>query len=481
MWALLPLALGATFEAYDAASGPEARAIALFDVIDDDAQSEDHAQAWARMGTTLSDADLDGAALIAFSKAFELDADGTSKDAERAIEIADAIGDHALVTTPLVSLERIPAETDARSRIAYLIARQQLRDDHLGAALTWIAKVDKESPSFADSEGLRGVVLASQGKPAESLAPFQTARALGVTQRRGERFDIKMLMNVSRAYYANKNWGQAIYQYSLVPRESEYWAEAHFERAWAHFRGADMRGVLGLTTTHASPFLEKHWFPEAHLLRAQAMFYLCKFGSAVTEMDTFEGRYAPVKEQLDNTVSSMSAVEAWADVTGWLDGERSKLPEMVLRPYRSEDRLAEARQAVIAYRAEAGSTSSLGAASERVAGWASGRADAIEEKEGARVLSRARRQASELEELLTGLELARIDILQLESRLYEQAAATGTLEQGGRVAKLRDLRKQKRDHQVWPFQGEYWVDELGWYQVDATSACPASMARKVGE
>ena len=43
-------------------------------------------------------------------------------------------------------------------------------------------------------------------------------------------------------------------------------------------------------------------------------------------------------------------------------------------------------------------------------------------------------------------------------------------------------RKQrtKKGYQSWPWEGEYWADELGYYRISTKSDCPASL-RASGE
>ncbi|MCB9678837.1 MAG: hypothetical protein H6737_27290 [Alphaproteobacteria bacterium] len=483
MIALLSLAFAGTFDAFDKASGNEARLDALFAVIDDEGASEDHGEAWSRMGGLFADAELEGAALVAYGHAFEKGATGS---AVKAFALADQVGDHAIVAGPLADYEPedakpLPGEKDERSHVAYLVARDLLRRDRLGPTLDWLKRVDGDSPDFADAESVRGVVLAAQGKNEEALVPLQTARALGVSLDKGERFDTKILMNLARAYYGARNWGQSIYHYKQVPRDSDFWVEAHFEEAWAHFMGADMSGALGLLHSFSSPFMDGLWYPEADMLRVQGLFMMCKFGTAVEEMDAFEKHYQPVLEQLDGALTGLDEAGTFADVGSYLDKGIPKLPPLVIRRYRSEDRIAEARTAVDHYRTEADGLEALGKHGTKVAGWLNGRADTIAKREGGRILTRIKGERDELHRMLTDLELARVDILQLESRLYERAAATGTLEDltADRIGKLRELRK-KKGYQVWPFEGEYWADELGWYQVDSRSDCPESLARKIG-
>ena len=67
-------------------------------------------------------------------------------------------------------------------------------------------------------------------------------------------------------------------------------------------------------------------------------------------------------------------------------------------------------------------------------------------------------------------------MLNLEAQMYERAAATGELDYGDKLGKLRDLRARQKRAWVWPFEGEYWEDELGYYRIDARPDCPSGMA-----
>ena len=75
--------------------------------------------------------------------------------------------------------------------------------------------------------------------------------------------------------------------------------------------------------------------------------------------------------------------------------------------------------------------------------------------------------------MLSDTEIARLDILRLETQLYEQAAAIGEMAEARRMAQ-RNLRVP-RGEQRWAFQGEYWADELGYYRVTAVPECPSTL------
>lgn len=464
LWLLTAFAAN-PFAEVDQATTPTAKLDLLLPLTEKDTTAS---EAWSRTARALSDEPA--LAVLAWAKAFEADPD--SEGAAEALELADGIGDVDVVALHLADRAEAPGEGDARSLNALRIARALFRDGQLSATDTWLKRVDSDAPAFADSESLRGVLLATRGKPSDALVPLQTARALGTTLEKGRLFDDKLLMNIARAYYADKNYGQALYHYALVPRDSVYWPEARFEKAWSHFRAGDAAGAIGELETHQSPFFDELWFPEAAMLRAQSLFVMCRYGSAIDAMDAYQKRYEPRIEAIDRALGGIDAQGAFDDVVQHLEGAASTLPGILLRPYRGEDRFANARRAVAAYREAAGDTGTFGDRAEILTEWAETRAEAIAEREGARVLDRVKRQRSEVSGMLADLELARIDILDRESRMYERAAATGQLEPLDRKAELKKVARDKKGYRVWPFEGEYWVDELGWYTVTGRSMCP---------
>jgi tetratricopeptide (TPR) repeat protein len=466
LFGLLWTAAAGDFDAVDAATTPAAKVEALVPLLEGDTAAE----AWQRLGQAFVLSGKLPLATLAYAEALALDPELEGVGA--AVAIADEVGDVGPLAVAMAQREAALGTGDQASANAVLVARELLRDGQLTRAQEWLGRVSADSPAFADAESLRGVVLAAKGQNSDALAPLQTARAMGKTLDKGRRFDDKLVMNIARAYYGDKNYGQAIYHYSLVPRDSIYWPDARFEKAWAHFRAGDVPGAIGELQTHQSPFFDALWFPEAWMLRTQSLFVMCRYGAAIEAMDAYEARFTPVLEDLDRGLTALDEAAAFADVTTYLEGGDPKLPELVLRAYRGEDRIASRRKAVARYREAATQTGDLGAAADRFAALATERADAIEREEGARILARVERNKSELADMISGLELARIDILDRESRMFERAAATGSLETPDRKAELKRISREKKGFRVWPFEGEYWLDELGWYQVNALSLCP---------
>jgi hypothetical protein len=303
---------------------------------------------------------------------------------------------------------------------------------------------------------------------------------MGIQKDRDDKWRNTAQLNVARAYYSSGNYGQAIASYAAIERSSDWWLDAQFERAWAHFRGNDVNGALSMLFNHESVFFTDFFYPEADLLRAYSLFVMCKFPDASKEMDAFVEKYGPIEKELD--AISLSPQEAFADVVAFRDEEPTKLPIYVLRPFRHEQRLTDAIAAVEASDDELKQAEKVGGrlgalATELVKAQREARVEA----EGKRVLARVEKAKADLKAMLEGIEITRLDLLNLETQMYERAAATGVLEYGSHIEKLRDMKKKKQGFRVWPWQGEYWADELGWYVFDARPDCPESMARGEGQ
>lgn len=469
----------AAFRPYDEAmssGNKNAAAEALLAIVDDPAQAPLHGEAWVKLGDLLVGFDMKYSALLAYTRGIGADPVTAAFKVGPAMDLAEELGDTRVIGPALAKNVGVQVDKQTRSRMAYLAARQMFQDGSLGAAYGILMMVDKDSDVYAEAQMLLGVVLANQGRYNDALVPFVTADALADKTESPKRFRNAVNLNVGRAYYSAGNFPRAIEYYAKVERGSEYWPEATFERAWAHFRIDDMNGTLGLLENHDTPFFEGWYFPEAALLRTYALFLMCKFPSANREIDAFTTQYKPVREELDRTLSGMSPEDAWEDVLAYRAGKDTKLPAMILRPYAWEDRIAGAIESVRSADDELERLKNVSANvyAQRAREILKERKREIIETEGKRVLARANAQRDELAQMLDNVQITKLDIMQYETQLYEQASATGKLDYGDRIGQLRKLRKQKGTR-VWPYEGEVWADELGYYRYDARPDCPQSL------
>jgi tetratricopeptide (TPR) repeat protein len=452
---------------------------ALLPILDDPTVAGSHGEAWVKLGDLLKGFDMAYSALIAYGNAIAVDPDVGATKVKDALDLAERLGDERLLGPILAKNVGLKVDEQVRSRIALVAARQYVQNGDYGVALGMLMLVKRDDPRFGEAELLRGVVLAQQGRFNDALAPLLTAQALGEKAGKGERFRNVLTLNVARSYFGAGNYPRAVEYYAKVERGSDFWVDAWFEKAWAHFRADDMNGALASLMVHESPFYEQWYWPEADLLRSYAYFSMCKFKDATVEVDTFEQRYQPVYAQLNAALQGYTAQDGWTDALAAIDGQTTRLPRGVLRDFTKDERLLGVRESVAKADDELSRLRNVSANvfAQRASQTLTERRATLIAEEGGRVIAKAYRAQGELKEMLGNIKITRLDMMQYETEQLERASQTGQIETGDRIGRLRKLRKRP-DMRVWPWQGEYWADEVGYYQVLARPDCPDSLRPK---
>lgn len=469
----------AAFGEIDAAmqSGDKLHAADLLLALSQDpAQQVFHAEVWARLGAILDEQGYPHAALSAYARALQTDANGVSSVAKDALRLADQVHDTALLQPVFARNVGIDVDAATRGRIAYLAARNAHAQQSYATAVAFLKMVPADSPDYADAKALEGVVLSHTSHYAEAVAALQVAAAAGAGRPDAERFSTLMNMDIGRAYFGDGDFVRASEYFSKIARSSPQWPEAQFERAWAHFRLDDLNGALSLLSVHSSPFFANEYYPEAALLEVYSLFLLCKFPAAGTGIDAFQARFTPMLEEI-KTVGALDAPALFQQTRATvIDGKPGKLPPMVLRSFQDEARFQDAVVSVDQIDQE---LSRMGKASgswaDQARTWLQTRRADIIQAEGGRVRDRARAMEDELGAMLSNVELNKLDIMQMESHMYERASYTGVMEKANRTAD-RQVRT-KKGYLLWPYEGEVWADEVGWLRIDTKAECPESLRK----
>lgn len=460
------------------ASGQKARAAdALVAITQDATAAPWHGEAYARLGDIFVELDLPYAALTAWERAFENATDQNVADlglrVPRAIELAKKVGDEQILEKPFSANLGLARTEDVRGQMAYLAAREHLRKQGYGTALGILKMVKEGDPLHADAKMLEGIILNQQRRPEDALKAFEAAQKAG--RDRNQRFKDLVQINIGRTWYGAGNFPRAIEAFARVSRDSVYWPEAQFERAWAHFRIDDFNNTVSSLFSLDTPFFHKYYFPEADQLRIYSMFLLCKFPESEAQIKDFTDTYKPIHEKLQGW-AGRSEEDSFKAARAYLQkGEVTDLPEMIWRPFGSEDRFAESVKAVASANDELGrmKNASANPFTEKARDWVEARRDALIRAEGKRIQTRIADQEAQLGQMLADSEIFVLDILRMKTKLYEQAANRGELEEAARTVQRNErVRKGWRE---WPFEGEIWADELGYYRASIIPECPASL------
>jgi hypothetical protein len=301
--------------------------------------------------------------------------------------------------------------------------------------------------------------------------------------KRGRRPDPELrelaFLQLARIHYEARQNRYAIWYYGRMPWGGERWLQGLWEASWAHYRIGDYEKTLGNLLTIQSPYFEDEYFPESWVLEAIVYYENCRYPEARKVLDTFQRKYEPVYEELARLTSRPQPPAAFYDLlrqggSGTMrrilklsltDQNIRQLAESIGEIEDELDRGIGGRRAEFRQSALAKDLSERLSA-ERVR---------LVEEAGQRARGKLEYERDQLRALL-----AQALRIQIEVSRKEREALEGSLARGEQVEVVKDLRYSTAvsdEHLYWPYEGEFWRDELGTYSYTLTKGCKDRLPR----
>jgi hypothetical protein len=281
-------------------------------------------------------------------------------------------------------------------------------------------------------------------------------------------------LGVARAYYALGRYAASSAAYDAVPRFSRYWDQALFENGYARFRAGDLGGALGSLKSLHAPQFEGAFLPESWILTATIYFYSCLYEESKVSLGAFEQVYAPMIEKLKPVATGQKELTDYYRLLG--EDQFAPLPRPVSVWIRSNDRLRGLLRVLDETRHEQRVVSGLPQARSSKAGQELLAAlddteRALTQVAGQLVRNRLEEAYHNIKDFSDQAELLRFETTKAEKELVEAG-----VDQGALLAHQRLYRpKLPAPHwEYWKFDGEFWMDEVGYYQYTLKNGCPAA-------
>lgn len=347
----------------------------------------------------------------------------------------------------------------------------------LDRARALAASVPAGDPAAGDAHEVAGLAALAAGDDGGAAQEFLALARLPVKKGDDaalERRD-KAYLQLARLAYQAGDDRRATQLYDSVGRGAPEWLDALFEASWAHFRrGEDEKALGNLLTLHA-PFFQGRFFPESFVLKALVFYGNCRYADARAALTDFVQRYQALHDGMAEALVKLGSPEAAAEV---LSRGPVALQETVPASAREEvARLSQEQDieaAVAAARQLAQEIDSIDRRPEPfrrsaliavVAPKARKARLALLEASGRKLVSRLSRERAELRELL-GQSLR----LSFEIAGREKELATSP-DPNLAATQRKERLEVEDDEELWPFQGEYWRDELGSYRYQLGTRC----------
>jgi hypothetical protein len=273
----------------------------------------------------------------------------------------------------------------------------------------------------------------------------------------------------------------AVKYWNEVQEDSEYWLDAHFEAAWAYYMAGQYTRALGNIHTLKSPYFPRSFYPEAEILKAIVYFFNCDYEKATVTVARFNVDTTPKKEKLEQILKKYKTENQEEAFYKFLiqvregDANIDKEIEPLVETALSDRQLLrnieyvqflEKEQKRFEASPASFQQSSVGTyVREKIH---EGRSKGVS-KAGELALQRYQRYVDEMGEHLRNGEKILIDIVAAQRNLLDVAIKQGQVSET--EAKIFGVVNPDDEHFIWPFDGEYWRDELGFYRQEVASAC----------
>lgn len=396
--------------------------------------------------------------------------------------VADGLGDDTLLNYAInrLDVKEVPAAN--RDMIWFRMGEVKMKGKDFNGAEASFAKVQPGSSYYNQALYNRGLALLEKNRVDEALDSFRTM--LSVRSRAGvtDTNRVAAQLAIARALYQKKDWDGAIEAYSQVPRDHALWHDALFEQSWAMFRAARFRSTLSNFQSLHSAYYEDFYIPESLLLRAIVYLYVCKYDEMEKVLQLFEKTYGPVSGKLRDFLRTNSDPNAyWAEMDKWSqakagrEGVTTRLPALVLnsvidqgnvrRSFNYLKALDDERakvQSNDAFRA-----SPLGQYALKIIG---NRRKNTQLAIGDMVKVHLLNMRTELRDLYEQAGFIRYEMINGKKEVLKKKIAGKDLEQTVDEDVTRSFYVQN-GFEYYPFQGEYWLDEIGNYHYLGKSSC----------
>ncbi len=366
-------------------------------------------------------------------------------------------------------------------------------DDRLSDAVGALAAVPETAQDYVRARLLMAAVLTRMRQRAVAVATLEDLRLEARDRLEAEPALQELVqLNLARSLYGAGRVAEAIDIYQAFPRRSPAWLEAQSELAWAWYRTfmeqedwAALNRAIGTVHTLTSPFFQDRYLPEPDLLAAQFLYHLCRFVAGGRVLEAFFQKYTAVRDRLRDALNTecrtpgatLRLVLAWrAYARGEAARPETRIPSMVLQLEEGRPSLAELERHLAVLAAEwdtleAQMGSGGGEPFVRLSSLLREHEGAVRQAYDRSLRAELRRTLWDLNQRLRQGRMLQLSMTSALKNLYEAAAA-------GQVPREPPSRRRHRhrwptaDRHVWPFEGEYWADELGYYQAQAVPLCP---------
>lgn len=251
------------------------------------------------LGSCLLDLNLNQIAAFQFVDVIR---NGNTKYTKQSIEklsiAADELGDDSLLQYAISKVQVEDFPDKYKDMIYYRLGEIKQKNSQPLDAAQAFSKVGSSSRYYTQAKFNLGRAYLESNNPNDALKAFQS-----ILDSRGaapvtDTNRVAAQLAIARTYYQAQNWDAATEWYRKIPRDTDFWHDSLFEQSWAFMRAARFRSALSNFQSLHSAYYEEFYIPESLLLRSIVYLYICKYSEMEKVLDLFEKTYGPVRNAI---------------------------------------------------------------------------------------------------------------------------------------------------------------------------------------
>lgn len=385
-------------------------------------------------------------------------------------------------------------------RIHFVIGRYSFNRGNMQDARSFLKSVSDSSAKYPHAQYILGLIRLGVGRPDspapkydEALEHFENVRrTVPITSEDQELRRLRDLstLGIGRLYYERayllddgnpertKFLDRAVVEYKRIPRFSEAWPNAIFERAWAQTVSNDYGKALGTLHNLDAPFFEDYFFPEANILKSIVYYYNCHWDRVNATVEETKAEYGPLVTRMEALAEKDYAFEEWYSLlmksleAGKKHGDPELIP-YVVAAHIERDPKFQKLQIFLSQLEKEGATFesnqafSKGEVGREMVDFALETREAFLKVVGRYVKSKFIQTTAELSDITTRASIVSLETKTAETEWLEQ----GRTIEGAKRGRLPRPAVPDDTFEYWVFRDEFWIDELGYYEAVIKSEC----------
>jgi|688.fasta_scaffold69894_2 tetratricopeptide (TPR) repeat protein len=307
-------------------------------------------------------------------------------------------------------------------------------------------------------------ILATKRKDYKE-ANFYFEKLVSVTQGKKDLYWLEELgrLNLARTAYSADNIEKSVELYSKFLSSSPYWLDVLLEASWPLMKMNDTAVSLGNLHTITSPFYRADLVGEAYILRATILYKLCKYEEMRKDISSFFVIYDPVIRAMQQETASLGSADGFFKAYQTKKGLNQSFMNFLSRDQgvqnstRVLENLSEERSKLAGLSKNEQTQRMIAQVDELKAG--------ISREVGATSQKLHKRKLAELLEQREQANYLKVEVVTGEKELIEG-------QKGLPAKRVVDVETTvAAGYHFWPYNGEYWEDELGTYIYTTESSC----------